>query len=122
MSARFHPQGGASPARRVVHSCMPPGEFSEEHVRRLADLARLEITASEGDDLRRSLDAIVAYMERLREVDIEGVEPLAHVGEVANRLAQDEPGETLLRHVIERLAPSFEDGFVRVPRIPGEEA
>jgi aspartyl-tRNA(Asn)/glutamyl-tRNA(Gln) amidotransferase subunit C len=101
---------------------MPPGEFTPEYVQRLADLARLEITQSECEDLRRSLDAIVAYMGRLRDVDVEGIEPLAHVGEISNRLDHDEACAPLSRDILERLAPAFEDGFVRVPRVLGEGA
>ena len=85
-----------------------------EHVARLA---RLALDADEKERMRSQLDAILGYVEQLRRVDTDGVEPTAHVLPLVNVLREDEvrpsyPVETMLAN-----APDVQDGQFRVPRI-----
>ena len=85
-----------------------------EHVARLA---RLALDADEKERMRSQLDAILGYVEHLRRVDTDGVEPTAHVLPLVNVLRDDEvrpsyPVEAMLAN-----APAAEDGQFRVPRI-----
>lgn len=95
-------------------------EFSAQDLARLAALAKLTIDPAEREDVRASLAAVVAYVERLRRLDLAGVEPLTHVGEGVNRLAEDEPDEPLAHEVLRDMAPAMFDGYVRVPKVLGE--
>lgn len=92
-------------------------QFSQAYVRRVAHLSRLALSDAELDDARARLSAIVTYMERLRALDLAGLEPLTNVGGGVNRLGEDEPGPLLPRAALEGMAPAFEDGFVKVPRV-----
>ncbi|MDX2132146.1 MAG: Asp-tRNA(Asn)/Glu-tRNA(Gln) amidotransferase subunit GatC [Planctomycetota bacterium] len=96
------------------------GEFTPQYLERLAALARLRIYPAERDGLRESLDAIVAYVDRLREADLAGVEPLTHVGGGESRLADDTPDEPLPASVLLAMAPQTYDQFVRVPKVLGD--
>jgi aspartyl-tRNA(Asn)/glutamyl-tRNA(Gln) amidotransferase subunit C len=85
-----------------------------EHVARLA---RLALDADEKERMRSQLDAILGYVEQLRRVDTDGVEPTAHVLPLVNVLREDEvrpsyPFEAMLAN-----APDAQDGQFRVPRI-----
>ncbi len=102
--------------------------LSAEYVRKVAKLARLEVSDAEVEKHRASLTAVLGYMERLQGLDLANVEPMAHVGwaegERENRLREDEPGEALPVAEVVRLAPESTPGdggaFIKVPKVMGE--
>lgn len=93
----------------------PP--LSAEEVRRIARLARLDLSDGEVEEYRVSLSAIVGYMSRLRDIDLAGVEPLAHIGDTHTRLDEDTPSVPLSNATLMKLAPESWDGFVKVPKV-----
>lgn len=95
-------------------------EISIEDVRKVAKLARLAVSDADAQRYRAELAAVLGYVERLGEVDVAGVEPMAHVGGAVNVLRDDEPGGAFGAEVVERLAPEAADGFVRVPKVLGD--
>ncbi len=97
-----------------------PGDLSADDVRRVARLARLSIPDADLADHARRLSAILAYMERLRALDLSAVEPMAGVAEDVNRLDADEPGPTLPPARVLDQAPGRHDDFFRVPKVLGE--
>jgi aspartyl-tRNA(Asn)/glutamyl-tRNA(Gln) amidotransferase subunit C len=81
----------------------------------VARLARLELTEDESERMVRELSSILEHVERIGELDLEGVEPTSHVVELTNVMRADEPHECLPREVALAQAPdATEDGF-RVP-------
>lgn len=98
--------------------------LSADEVRRVARLARLAISDEEVERCRDQLSAVLAYVDRLREVDLRGpdgrpIDPLVHVGDATNRLADDTPGATLASASLMRMAPDAMPPYLRVPRVPG---
>lgn len=87
---------------------------------RVAHLARIELADSEIEHLAVQLSQIIAYADRIRALDTEGVPPTAHPVPLANVLRDDVPGPTVNREVFLAQAPTFEDGYVRVPKILDE--
>jgi len=85
-----------------------------EHVARLA---RLALDADEKERMRSQLDAILGYVEQLRAVDTEGVEPTAHVLPLVNILREDEVRPSYPVDAMLANAPDAQDGQFRVPRI-----
>ena len=85
-----------------------------EHVARLA---RLALDADEKERMRSQLDAILGYVEQLRRVDTEGVEPTAHVLPLVNILREDEVRPSYPVDAMLANAPDAQDGQFRVPRI-----
>ncbi len=69
--------------------------LSADEVRWVAHLARLELADDELATMTRQLSAIVGYVDQLRQVDTEGVEPLAHALAVHNVFRDDEPAPSL---------------------------
>jgi aspartyl-tRNA(Asn)/glutamyl-tRNA(Gln) amidotransferase subunit C len=95
-------------------------ELPMSAARRVARLARLALDEQTLDEERRSLSAVLAYVETLRELDLAGVEPLAHPSDRGARPAADEPGPALPTGVLMRLAPEADPPFVQVPKVVGD--
>jgi len=63
--------------------------ISKEEVKHIAKLARLGLTEEEIEKFQKELSAILDYIEKLKEVDIEGVEPMSHSIKLENVTRQD---------------------------------
>lgn len=96
-----------------------PAPLSAEQVRKVARLARLGLSDEQVERYRTQLAAVLAYVERLRDLDLTGIEPLANPVEETNRLRNDEPGPVLPRQTFLDVAPRTEGPFVAVPKIIG---
>ena len=91
--------------------------LSRDQVLRIARLARIELAGPEAEALERSLNGILALVERMAEVDTRGVEPMSHPGDVALRLRDDAVTEADARAAFQAAAPQVEDGLYLVPRV-----
>lgn len=91
--------------------------LSSEDVRRVAQLARLELTPEELEAMTRQLGAIMDYIQQLQQVNTEGVEPLAHPLPVQNVLREDEPGLSLPVEAALANAPQRQGDFFSVPAV-----
>ena len=86
-------------------------------VRYVANLARLDLRDDEAEILQGQMEQIVHYVHKLDEVDVEGIEPTAHVIDIANVMRVDEPREGLDHDVVLANAPAEIDGQFMVPKI-----
>jgi aspartyl-tRNA(Asn)/glutamyl-tRNA(Gln) amidotransferase subunit C len=91
---------------------VPPQE-----VRRLAALARLRVTPEEEARLSDEMTRLVDYIDQLKEVDVEGVEPLLHVLDLENVFRPDAPQQRITREQALANAPQTDGDYVRVPRV-----
>jgi aspartyl-tRNA(Asn)/glutamyl-tRNA(Gln) amidotransferase subunit C len=89
--------------------------IEREQVLHVARLSRLRLSDSEIDTLAGELSSILDHVDKLGEVDIEGVEPTSHVVPLENVLREDEPRPSLDREVALSQAPDPHDGAFRVP-------
>jgi aspartyl-tRNA(Asn)/glutamyl-tRNA(Gln) amidotransferase subunit C len=107
---------------------MPEMErVSQTDVRRVAELANLELTAAEESRMSRDLNAILDYVAQLAELDTAQVEPMAQVsevlvsGEVASEtlsvLREDAVRPCLDREKVMALAPETDGVFFKVPKV-----
>jgi aspartyl-tRNA(Asn)/glutamyl-tRNA(Gln) amidotransferase subunit C len=96
-----------------------------DDVRRVAELANLELTAEEEPRMQRDLNAILGHIAQLNELDTAGVPAMAQVGEMLGGLLQDR-GEALredtVRPSIDRAkvmaaAPETDGRFFKVPKV-----
>jgi len=85
-----------------------------EHV---AELAKLEIAASEKQDVTAKLSAVIDYLQQLQEVDISQVEPMIRVLPQVNVFREDEIHPGLSLDEVLANAPESEQGFFKVPSI-----
>jgi len=91
--------------------------ISREEVQHVARLARLHLTDDEAERMREQLDAILAYIDKLRELDVEGVEPTAHAVPLVNVMRDDALSPCLPQEQALANAPDRAGEFFRVPRI-----
>ncbi len=101
-----------------------------EDVRRVAELANLELTSEEEPRMQRDLNAILGHIAQLNELDTNGIPPMAQVGEilgvVQDRGVQDRQGASLRadtvrpsldRAVVMAEAPETDGRFFKVPKV-----
>jgi len=91
--------------------------LSREEVQHVARLARLHLSDDELERMREQLDAILAYIDKLKELDVEGVEPTAHAVPLLDVMRDDENAPCLPQEMALANAPDRAGEFFRVPRI-----
>ncbi len=96
---------------------MEGAKISSGDVRYVARLARLNVLEGEIETFTLQLNRILAYMEKLNELDTSDVEPTSHVVDVSNAFREDIVRESFPQEVALGSAPEREGGFYRVPRI-----
>jgi aspartyl-tRNA(Asn)/glutamyl-tRNA(Gln) amidotransferase subunit C len=92
-------------------------KIDEEQVRKVARLARLELTEAEVEEFTGQLSAILDYVEKMNELDTGDVEPLAHCLPVSNVFREDEVKESLGAEKALANAPQRDGEFFKVPKI-----
>jgi aspartyl-tRNA(Asn)/glutamyl-tRNA(Gln) amidotransferase subunit C len=86
-------------------------------VRRIAHLARIAVAEDEIEHLRSEINAILAFVEQLEEVNVEGVEPMTSVTPMALKLRADEVTDGGIPEDILRNAPAREGNYFVVPKV-----
>lgn len=86
-------------------------------INHLATLSRLALTAGEKTKFAAQLGDILGYIEQLKQVNVDGVEPTAHATPIFNVLQADEPRAGLAVEDALRNAPLQRDNMVVVPRV-----
>lgn len=86
-------------------------------VRRIARLARIAVAEDEVEHLRGELNAMLAFVEQLAEVDITGVEPMTSVTPMALKQREDKVTDGEMPADILRNAPASEREFFLVPKV-----
>jgi aspartyl-tRNA(Asn)/glutamyl-tRNA(Gln) amidotransferase subunit C len=86
-------------------------------VRRIAQLARIAVTDDEVKSLEGELNAILAFVEQLSEVDVAGVEPMTSVTPMEMKKRKDEVTDGGIADDIVRNAPATEGHFFLVPKV-----
>jgi aspartyl-tRNA(Asn)/glutamyl-tRNA(Gln) amidotransferase subunit C len=89
--------------------------IDREQVLHVARLARLRLTDEEVERMAGELSSILDHVERINEIDLDGVEPTSHVIDVENVLRPDEPRPSLPRERALENAPDATDQGFRVP-------
>jgi aspartyl-tRNA(Asn)/glutamyl-tRNA(Gln) amidotransferase subunit C len=86
-------------------------------VRRIAHLARIAVAEDEIEHLKGELNAILAWVEQLGEVKVEGVEPMTSVTPMTMKKRTDVVTDGGIADDIVKNAPVSEDNFFLVPKI-----
>ena len=86
-------------------------------VRRIAHLARIAVTDAEVPHLQGELNAMLAFVEQLSEVDVEGVEPMTSVTPMAMKKRADVVNDGENADAILKNAPNTQDHYFLVPKV-----
>ena len=93
---------------------MPPVEIDVKYV---AHLARLSLTPEEEQKIGAQLGQVLGYIEKLKEVDVTGVEPTAHAFPLVNITRPDQVRPSMSQEDALRNAPAQANGLFVVPKI-----
>ncbi len=94
--------------------------IDKEQVRKVAHLARLELTPEEDEQFTTQLSSILDYFEQLSELDVSDVPPTARAIDVSNITRPDQLQPFSDRELILESAPEQEGDFFKVPKILNE--
>lgn len=92
-------------------------EVNDAMIEKLAHLARLKFNEEEKAEIKNDLQRMIAFVEKLNELDLDGVEPLLHMSEETNVLREDEIKGSVTREEALRNAPVHDEEFFKVPKV-----
>ena len=82
-----------------------------------AELARLSLKPAEREKLGKDLESILAYVDQLKELNTESIQPTSHVLAIENVFRQDKTKKTDVREAVLSHAPKRESNFFKVPKV-----
>ncbi|HHY65015.1 MAG TPA: Asp-tRNA(Asn)/Glu-tRNA(Gln) amidotransferase subunit GatC [Clostridiaceae bacterium] len=86
-----------------------------EKIKKVADLANIHIGDDELESFAGDMNAIIGYMEQIKNIDTGDMKPMEHVLPVYNAFREDVPGESFDRDELLKNAPEAQDGCFKVP-------
>jgi aspartyl-tRNA(Asn)/glutamyl-tRNA(Gln) amidotransferase subunit C len=91
--------------------------LKEKDIKHVAKLSKLEFSDEEIKGFTEKFNDIVDYMDKLNEVDVEGVEPTYHALNLKNVFREDEVKASIDRKEVLEAAPSKAGGCFKVPKV-----
>lgn len=91
--------------------------LTTEDVKRIAHLARIEVTETEAQATLEKLSGILGLIEQMQAVDTSGIVPMSHSQDVTQRLRDDIVTEADQRELFQSIAPAVENGLYLVPKV-----
>ncbi len=92
-------------------------KIDTDTLHKIAHLSRLDISEKDEPKMLQDLSAIVTFVEKLNEVNTDGVEPLTTMSQEVNALREDVPGTHMTHEEALRNAPAKDKDFFRVPKV-----
>jgi aspartyl-tRNA(Asn)/glutamyl-tRNA(Gln) amidotransferase subunit C len=86
-------------------------------VRRIAHLARIAVEEGEVEKMQTELNAILAFVEQLSEVDVDGVEPMTSVTPMTMKKRADKVTDGDIAEIVVANAPATQDNYFLVPKV-----
>ena len=90
-------------------------------IEQIAELARLSLKPEEKEKLKKDLESILVYVEQLKSVPTDSVEPTSHVLNLENVYRTDEVRPSDVREAVLKHAPRREGNFFKVPKVIEQE-
>lgn len=92
-------------------------KINREILDKMAHLARLEFDEKDAEKMMQDMSAIVSWVEKLKEVDTTGIEPLTTMSHEINALREDQAQTELTRDEVLKNAPLKNEDYFRVPKV-----
>lgn len=92
-------------------------EVNDTLVNNLANLARLRFNEAEKEAIKKDLERMIAFVDQLSALDVEGVEPLMHMTGNMDRLREDLVQGSVSRETALRNAPESDGSYFKVPKV-----
>ena len=84
---------------------------------KLSKLAMLQFSDEERQEIKSDLEKMIGFVDKLKELDTTGVEPLLHMSSNTDILREDIPGNMVNREAALQNAPFHDDEFFKVPKV-----
>lgn len=94
-------------------------KISDEIVDHIAHLSRLEFEGDKKVQIKADMERILDFMDKLKEVDTENVEPLIFMSDEVNVLREDVAVETITQNEALKNAPKKDSDYFRIPKVLG---
>ena len=91
--------------------------LSTSDVKRIAHLARIEVSDAEAEATLQKLSGILRLIEQMQAVDTAGITPMSHSQDVTQRLREDVVTAVNQRELFQSIAPAVEHGLYLVPKV-----
>ena len=92
-------------------------EVTDDLVQNLAQLSRLKFNEQEKEEIKKDLQRMISFVEKLNEVDTSNVEPLLHMTEAMNVYREDVVQGSMPKTEALRNAPFADDQYFKVPKV-----
>ena len=92
-------------------------KITEEIVDHIAHLARLEFEGEKKEAIRKDMENIISFMDKLNEVPTDNVEPLIFMNDEVNKLREDVSEETITQREAIKNAPKKDSDYYRIPKV-----
>jgi aspartyl-tRNA(Asn)/glutamyl-tRNA(Gln) amidotransferase subunit C len=92
-------------------------EVNDALIDNLSNLARLEFNAADKEEIRKDLQRMILFVEKLGELDTTGVEPLLHMSPETNVLREDLLQGSVSREAALATAPATDGTYFKVPKV-----
>lgn len=92
-------------------------EINEALIDHLAHLSKLSFEGAQKDAIRQDLERMIAFVDKLSELDTNGVEPLIFMSEEVNRLREDIVHQDITHEEALRNAPKKDSDYFRIPKV-----
>jgi aspartyl-tRNA(Asn)/glutamyl-tRNA(Gln) amidotransferase subunit C len=92
-------------------------EVNDAMVDKLAHLSRLHFNDNEKVEIKNDLQKMIVFVEKLNELDLEGVSPMLFMSEEVNVLREDEIKGSITREEALKNAPLHDEQFFKVPKV-----
>ena len=91
--------------------------LSLDDVKRIAELARIEVASDEAGEVLQRMTGIFSLIEEMQAVDTSGVEPMSHAQDLMLRLRDDNVTESDEHALFQTIAPQVEADLYLVPKV-----
>ena len=92
-------------------------EVNDAMVDKLAHLSRLKFNEAEKDEIKKDLQNMIGFVEKLNELNLDDIQPLLHISEEVNVLREDEVKGSISREEALMNAPEHDGQFFKVPKV-----
>ncbi len=92
-------------------------EVNKQLVDKIATLSKLEFDDTTKEDIRKDLERVIGFVDKLNEVDTTGVEPLIYVNDEVNVLRDDIVKQVISKEEALSNAPTKDSDYIKVPKV-----
>lgn len=92
-------------------------EVTDDLINNLADLSRLTFNKFEKEEIKKDLQRMISFVEKLNEVDTRGVQPLLHMTDAVNIYREDKVHGSMHKWEALQNAPLADNNFFKVPKV-----